>query len=255
MSNDEWYYAQNGQRIGPVSLAAVQSLLSRGLLSVEDYVWTTGMRNWSPAATVPELSASAVAAAVTAVSTATYAAPQQQGYGSPSYGTGTVSYYTPPSAGGFPYAMPFAGFWLRFVAFLLDSLILMGLTMGVGFVIGMFVGVATVARSGPGPSSGANAAAVVMPLVINLLSFAATFLYYTLQESSAAQATWGKRAVGLAVTNEAGDRISYGQAVGRFFGKWVSWIILGFGFFMAGWTARKQALHDMMAGTLVVRRR
>lgn len=258
-ANDEWYYAQNGQRIGPVSLAAVQTLLSRGALGVEDYVWTEGMANWSPVGTVPELSAATVG--VTTATPTVAQPPQQQpaGYPQPAYGgytspypqqgLGTVGYYTPPSMGGLPYA----GFWLRFVAFLLDQLILMGVMMGVGFVVGMFVGVASVNSGGRSP--GAKSAAALVPLAMNLVSFVATFLYYTLQEAGSAQATFGKRAAGIIVTNDSGNRISYGQAVGRFFGKWISWIILGFGFFMAGWTQRKQALHDMMAGTLVVRRR
>ena len=57
----------------------------------------------------------------------------------------------------------------------------------------------------------------------------------------------------LRVTNLQGQRITFGQASGRYFGKIVSALMLLVGFFMAGFTERKQALHDIMAGTLVLR--
>jgi uncharacterized RDD family membrane protein YckC len=79
------------------------------------------------------------------------------------------------------------------------------------------------------------------------------WLYFALQESSSAQATVGKRVLGLKVINLEGNRIGFGQASGRFFGKILSGMILCVGYMMAGFTERKQALHDMVAGTLVVR--
>ena len=74
-----------------------------------------------------------------------------------------------------------------------------------------------------------------------------------LQESGPNQATLGKKALGLKVTSLTGDRISFGQATGRFFGKYVSAIILFIGYLMMIWDDRKQTLHDKMAGTLVVK--
>jgi uncharacterized RDD family membrane protein YckC len=73
-------------------------------------------------------------------------------------------------------------------------------------------------------------------------------------ESSARQATLGKMAVGIKVTDEAGARISFGRAVGRYFGKFVSTIILLIGFLMVAFTEKKQGLHDKLAGTLVVKK-
>jgi uncharacterized RDD family membrane protein YckC len=148
--------------------------------------------------------------------------------------------------------LPYAGFWLRFVAFLLDCLILWGLIAAGAFLIGTVFAVGVVAS---GPARGpVGPAVLILPLLADLAMCVAGFLYFTLLESGSRQATWGKRAVGLIVTNEQGGRITYGQAVGRFFGKWVSGMIMYIGFMMAGWTVRKQALHDIMAGTLVMRR-
>ena len=61
-------------------------------------------------------------------------------------------------------------------------------------------------------------------------------------------------ALGLQVTDLEGRRISFGRASGRFFGKIISAMILYIGFMMAGFTEKKQALHDMIAGTLVIRK-
>lgn len=80
------------------------------------------------------------------------------------------------------------------------------------------------------------------------------WLYYALLESSAWQATIGKKTLGLEVTDLAGRRISFARATGRYFGKFISAIIFLIGYIMAGFTEKKQALHDMMAGCLVMRK-
>jgi uncharacterized RDD family membrane protein YckC len=80
------------------------------------------------------------------------------------------------------------------------------------------------------------------------------WLYYTLLESSVWQGTLGKKALGLEVTDLGGRRVSFGRATGRFFARIISGLTLGIGFIMAGFTERKQALHDIIAGCLVIRK-
>lgn len=53
----QWYYAKNGQQIGPIDDAGLQGLISSGQVNSSDLVWKDGMANWVPASTVPELSA------------------------------------------------------------------------------------------------------------------------------------------------------------------------------------------------------
>lgn len=79
------------------------------------------------------------------------------------------------------------------------------------------------------------------------------WLYSALQESSVNQATIGKRALHLTVTNANRERINFGQATARFFGKYLSAAILFIGYLMILWTEKKQALHDKLANTLVVK--
>jgi uncharacterized RDD family membrane protein YckC len=86
------------------------------------------------------------------------------------------------------------------------------------------------------------------------LQFLAWWLYFAVFESSHWQATIGKRLCGLIVVTEDGSRLSFARATGRFLGKYISGLILSVGYLMAAFTARKQALHDIMAGTLVLRR-
>jgi hypothetical protein len=86
----------------------------------------------------------------------------------------------------------------------------------------------------------------------DLLSIIAMWLYFALMESSPRMATLGKMAVGLVVTDADGQRIGFGRASARFFGKILSGLVFAIGFLMAGFTARKQGLHDMLASTLVL---
>jgi len=134
-----------------------------------------------------------------------------------------------------------AGFWRRCAAYVIDYFITFVASYAVGFVAGFAL------AAGQG-ASGLMAA----PMVGALLGVIVGWLYFALQESSATQATLGKRALGIKVTDGNGMRISFGRATGRFFGKILSGLIFGIGFILAGFTARKQALHDMLASTLVV---
>jgi uncharacterized RDD family membrane protein YckC len=91
--------------------------------------------------------------------------------------------------------------------------------------------------------------AVLLALPLTLLQW----IYYAGMESSTAQGTLGKLAVGIIVTDLRGERVSFWRATGRHFAKIVSGLTLTIGFLMAGFTEKKQALHDLMAGCLVVR--
>lgn len=81
----------------------------------------------------------------------------------------------------------------------------------------------------------------------------ASWLYFATFESSPWQATPGKKVLGLRVTDLEGGRLSFIRASGRYFGKIISSLLFGIGFVMAGFTEKKQALHDMLAGCLVLR--
>ena len=116
---------------------------------------------------------------------------------------------------------------------------------GVFALLGINAGATTTPSGGPGLPAAAAAISWSIGIVIR-------WLYFALMESSGGQATLGKMAVGIVVTDTDGKRITFAKATGRFFGKFLSAAILLVGFIMAGFTDRKQALHDYLAGTLVV---
>ncbi|MGH8225886.1 MAG: RDD family protein [Gammaproteobacteria bacterium] len=143
------------------------------------------------------------------------------------------------------------GFWCRVAAYIIDAIavdVLFYLLMLVVWVILWLSGHAT----------GHLFESVLGAAFIGfwwLGSIILIWLYFVLFESSRLQATPGKMALGLIVTDEHGRRIGFGRATGRYFAKMLSSLIFCIGYMMAGWTARKQALHDLIAATCVVRKR
>ena len=117
----------------------------------------------------------------------------------------------------------YAGFWLRFVAWVLDGFIL---AIPLGFL------------------------AYLIPVIHPALY---VWLYYAYMESSAYQATLGKMLIGIKVIDLKGRRISFLRATGRYFGKILSGLILGIGFLMIVFTEKKQGLHDIISECLVVK--
>jgi uncharacterized RDD family membrane protein YckC len=158
-----------------------------------------------------------------------------------------------------PGALSYGGFWLRLVAHLIDSVIL-GIPLGLVAMVLFFLfgGFGLMMHRNTVDSHAA--AAFVAPIFFGIL-FAMFFLiglywlYFAGMESSERQATFGKAAMSLRVTDLEGRRLTFGHATGRFFAKIITGMIpLGIGYFMAGFTEKKQALHDMIAGTLVLQK-
>ena len=132
----------------------------------------------------------------------------------------------------------FAGFWIRVGATLIDNVIVIGSLLLLVFVSAL--------------------SALLPPLMVLLLvlvwiaSFVGPWLYAALFESSAMQATPGKKAIGLKVTDLQGNRISFGRATGRYFAEWITGMTFFVGYVMVAFTQKRQSLHDMIAGTVVV---
>ena len=93
----------------------------------------------------------------------------------------------------------------------------------------------------------------VFSILTGLVGALATAAYYLFMHSSSKQATLGKMAMGLKVTDLDGERIGVGKSFLRTIGSFVSAVLLMVGYLMVAFTERKQGLHDKIAGTLVVR--
>lgn len=142
-----------------------------------------------------------------------------------------------------------AGFWRRLAAYTIDILIIYMVIFAIGTVIGL-IGVG--AMSATDILGGGDAWVLVALYAAGIVAY---WLYFTVQESSAAQATLGKRVMGLVVTDNVGRRISFGRASGRFFGAAINWIVMGIGYLLAALPPNKQGLHDLIASTRVRNRR
>ena len=143
----------------------------------------------------------------------------------------------------------YAGFWRRVAAHLIDGVILFpaflllpaikkGLMLETLLTTFSFSGMLSISLIG---------------VAFNLIMLAIYVLYFAKMHSSNKQATFGKMVTGIIVIDTNSNRISFGRAIGRFFATCLSGIPLGFGFIMVAFTERKQALHDMVSSTLVVK--
>lgn len=229
----EVWIGRDGERLGPYKEEDVRQWLRSGQLARDDLGWYEGLSDWQPLAV---LFADALPA-------------------------------TPPPFAPLPAAPlstatagleDYAGFWKRVVAYIIDAIVLYIPNLLVmdafgGQAADTAMQQAVLAGSGdPHLVLAAQAHYFHVMLPALLLSSLIAWLYFALCESSAWQATLGKRAVGIRVTDLAGRRIGLPRALGRYLAKLLSFAILFVGVMMVGWTRRKQGLHDMLADTLVL---
>jgi uncharacterized RDD family membrane protein YckC len=154
----------------------------------------------------------------------------------------------------------YAGFWLRFVAYIIDSIIIGAVYWVMSIPIFAIFGISQAAEM-QNMENMSEAEAMGMAGTIMALSGATTFLitviailYWSLMESSKYQATVGKIALGLKVTDMDGKNLDFVKALVRNLCKIISSMIMGIGYIMAGFTEKKQGLHDIIANTLVVKK-
>ncbi len=152
----------------------------------------------------------------------------------------------------------YAGFWKRFVAYIIDSIII-SIVCGIlliPFLAMVGLGVFSMQDSDLSYDSETAVSLIVAMIAGYVVLIAgcavAGWLYFALMESSSQQGTLGKMALSIKVTDMNGNRISFGRATGRYFAKIISSLTLCIGYIMAGFTQQKQALHDIIAGCLVV---
>ena len=280
-----WYYAENGRQVGPVEEAALDDLVRQGVVRDETLVWREGMANWQPhsvarprpAAPPPQPAAAAAAPAPA------YAPPPQAAEtrycaecGRPfpanelsMVGSAAVcsscrpavmqraAMAPPPAAQAMaaaPGARHYGGFWIRFLAIIIDGILL----AIVGFIIRLpltfLLGLGGI---GLGAARDPGAALAMLPAILALggISFViqiALSLLYEVYFLSTRGATPGKIALGLKVIRADGGPISAGLAAGRFFARWVSNFTLLIGYIIAGFDSEKRSLHDRICETRVI---
>jgi uncharacterized RDD family membrane protein YckC len=270
-----WYYGRDKTPVGPVRFSELRALAARGEVRAETLVWNETLPTWIPAEQVSGLGLSAHASDSTS-----------QGYvirGGKATGPFTpdqlrsmldAGLITPGDVCKAPVAVPVPlqqtgtvtvsdladgkrpGFFLRFAANVIDSLIV---TIGT-IILCILFSIRLLLDGGILFSirlllDGASPFDEMHFAIWSLVGLAAGWLYRALMESSAVQATLGKMACGFRVTDLKDQRISFLRASGRHFGKMISSLTFCIGFLMCAWTDRRQCLHDVMAGCLMVKKR
>ena len=227
----EVWIGRDGQRHGPYSEDDVRQWLGSGRLARDDLGWYDGLADWQPLSVLfPDAPVAAP--------------PPLQGSVPPPTTSVTLEDY--------------AGFWKRVVAYIIDAIVLYVPNLLIMAAFGGGAAETTLQQAlltaGPDPQAVLAAYShyyEAMRAAIGLTSLLA-WLYFAVCESSAWQATPGKLAMGIRVTDLQGRRISFPRALGRYAAKLVSTMLLLIGFLMVAWTRRKQGLHDMLANTLVL---
>lgn len=245
----EWYYAIDNRQLGPVSASDITSMLKRGQLNSQHRVWTRGMKAWGSIGSVAEF---AVVAAESRPKPG--AAEGQEHISDNPFAAPMTDIRTEHRRRG--RIREYAGFWKRVVAMILDTVLLIMVNFAILFIATQVV------------NSRNFATVMAVSLAMN---FGIQWLYFAGMESSTRQATLGKSAIGIKVTDMRGRPISFRRATGRLLAKLMfglvgnvlvelDYVVVGavflvvglIGYLMVAFTDEKRGLHDMLAGTLVV---
>jgi uncharacterized RDD family membrane protein YckC len=237
----EIWIGRDGERHGPYREEDVRQWLRSGQVSRDDLGWYEGLADWQPLSTLY---------------------PEELRSEPPAFDGAAVA-TPPPVASVLPQTTTasledYAGFWKRVGAYILDSIVLFIPLRLVGIPFGLSAAEDAMQKALLAVNNDPQAMLQIYERFYHdlrfyfLLTTLLTWLYFAACESSAWQATIGKLALGIRVTDLRGARISFPRAIGRYAGKYLSAAILGIGFLMVAFTRRKQGLHDMLANTLVL---
>jgi uncharacterized RDD family membrane protein YckC len=231
----EVWIGRQGERHGPYQEEQVREWLRSGQLSRDDLGWYDGLADWQP---LSVLFADELSKTPPPYPPATSAAP---------------TYSRPTNA-----TLSYAGFWKRVLAYFIDAFVLYFPFALLEIPFGMRAAYETLnqkvlaADTDPQKALLAYQHFYIDQWPYFLTTLVLGWLYFAVCESSSWQATIGKLALGMRVTDLNGARITFGRALGRYGGKLISGFIFCIGFLMVAFTQRKQGLHDMLANTLVL---
>lgn len=250
-----WYYAEGGQQSGPIDDAQLEQLVQSGRVQTETLVWREGMPNWQPYGQVRAGGLGGTATATALAPGAGQVACAECGrlfnledtiaYGNARVCAACKPVFIQKIAEGARINtgdMVFAGFWTRFGAVFLDGIILGVVNAGIGFVLGLMF--ASAART---PSAGF----FVLQGAVMFINLCIGVSYETFLIGKYG-ATLGKMALRVKVVTAEGGKVSYLLALGRYFAKMLSGLILMIGYIMAAFDDEKRALHDRICNTRVI---
>jgi uncharacterized RDD family membrane protein YckC len=258
-----WHYLEGSEQRGPVTDADLDTLVRTGKVGQDTLVWHEGLAEWLPYGQIkggPPLAAHLrVAGPVSAPPGQVLCAecgkpfPPEEviRHGDQYICAACKPLFLQKLKEGVAVQAPlnYAGFWIRFCAYFIDSILMQIVLLPLSFAIRAVVG----APISPFQQVPANHGVVLASLINSPLSLALMAAYYTFFVGKYG-ATPGKMATNLRVVNPDGSPVGYGKACGRYFCYIVSSLICLVGFMMAGWDPEKRALHDRICSTRVIRK-
>jgi uncharacterized RDD family membrane protein YckC len=258
----KWYYADAGRQVGPVEDAKLDELVRSGAVRDETLIWREGMANWQPHSAVRgpakpiPIPAVPIAADTRFCSECGRPYPAQEMV---TIGAATICAQCKPlymqrvREGGQPIGVQrYAGFWIRFVARIIDGIILGVVYLCINIPLQMALGLSAANIASGAVALPAMLATVGLSLAINLVIQAVYEIYFL----SSRGATIGKLALGLKVIRADGGSLTLGQSTGRFFAYLLdAYFTLTIGFIIAGFDTEKRALHDRICDTRVIHTR
>jgi uncharacterized RDD family membrane protein YckC len=244
---EKWYYVEDGVRRGPVTDIELRSALKSGKLAPDTPVHTQGMNSWVPASRVPQL-----------LNTRSGSAMPQADESDMAKARGLLA--------GLSGNVEYADFARRTMAVFVDIMVVWLVVLLVRYLFELLTGASTpqeidptlriTPKPGGGPSFSDTLPALQFIFSVEpawlALAFVTWFVCSVLFETSSWQATPGKRFLGLEVTDEEGQRISFTQSLIRTSGKVLSAVVVGAGYILGAVDSRRQTLHDKLAKTLVI---
>ena len=243
--SNPWYFVDtDGHAQGPVSAAVVIGRFRSGGLDNNSLLWREGLDDWRPLSALRDELGLAAVEPPRSQSQAAEAQP----YAPPAARLDTPAQHRAMRDDD---VVP-AGFLRRWAALFIDYLILGVAYQILQTVLAVFAAIGSASLAAGDVLGGAVFG--VFFIGMGAFYFLMAGLYFALMESSRNQATLGKMALGIKVTDLSGRRLAFGQALGRWAAAALSYLTLWIGFLMAAFTERKRALHDFIAGTQVVDR-
>lgn len=254
----QWYYADRGRQLGPVEETALDDLVRSGAIHDETLVWREGMGTWEKHGAIR----GALAAAPLPPPLYEIRTCAECGRPFPSdqlvfIGAAPLCAACKPvflqrvrEGGQTLGALHYAGFWIRFVALMIDGVLLA--VVGALIELPLTIRYAPpVVTTDPSAALAQLSATLGVAAVQTLISICLACAYEVFFVSTRG-GTIGKLALNLRIVRADGSPVARGLAFGRYFARWVSQFTLLVGFIMAAFDDQKRALHDRICETRVI---
>ncbi|MBI5115722.1 RDD family protein [Candidatus Poribacteria bacterium] len=265
----DWYYVRQGERVGPIDDFEFQGLVDAGRIASDTLVWHSGMAEWQRHGEVRAQSKGRTATGSATMGRTSSPVGQATGEGYACaecgnsfplddmvrYGETLVCARCKPiffqrlkEGSALPATLVYGGFWIRFVAKIVDGLILGVVNYSLQFLLTI------VGLTASGPVGGRPGPAFFALLFVRMLVQIAVAVSYSTFFVGKYAATPGKMACGLRVITSDRGRVTYLRAFARYFAEMLSSLILGIGYIMAAFDEEKRTLHDRICDTRVIRK-